>query len=121
MIAQLTLIERQRAILISLAVAILGGLIIIAGRNDVMGIHGVLIFLAGSLMIFRIGGSYYAPEPSGDRLALHHDDLSKVGIILAMGWAVIGLAFGDWVAWQLVDPDLFGMGWSSFSRLRPIH
>ena len=58
MIAQLTLIERQRAILVSLAVAILGLLIIIAGRDDVMGVHGALIFLAGVLMrpngLFRV-------------------------------------------------------------------
>jgi cytochrome c oxidase cbb3-type subunit 1 len=124
MIAQLTVIERQRAMLISLAIAILGGLIIIAGRDDVMGIHGALIFLACTLVIFRIGRSYYAPEPSADRLAYYYyyDDPSKIGIVLAMVWAVVGLTVGDWVAWQLVDPDLtFGMGWSSFGRLRPVH
>jgi len=32
-----------------------------------------------------------------------------------MIWVVFGLAVGDWVAWQLVNPDLtFGGGWSSF-------
>lgn len=122
MIAQLTLIERQRAILISLAVAVCGALFIIVGRNDVLGVHGVLIFLAGVLMIFRIGAGYYAPEPSADRLAQYYDDPSKVGIILSMAWVVFGLAVGDWVAWQLVNPDLtFGVGWSSFGRLRPVH
>ena len=43
-------------------------------------------------------------------------------MVLAMVWVVIGLAVGDWVAWQLVNPDLtFGGGWSSFGRLRPVH
>ena len=39
-----------------------------------------------------------------------------------MIWVVFGLAIGDWVAWQLVEPDLtFGQAWSSFGRLRPVH
>src|SRR6202008_3718493 len=56
------------------------------------------------------------------RFARYYDDPSKAGIILAMAWAVFGLAVGDWVAWQLVYPDLtFGGGWSSFGRIRPVH
>jgi len=122
MIAQLTLHERQQAILISLAVALSGVLLGLAGRDDPIGIHGALIFLAGLLTIFLIGRNYYAPEPSDERLTRYYDDPSKVGIVLAMLWAVFGLAIGDWVAWQLVNPDLtFGGGWSSFGRLRPVH
>ncbi len=43
-------------------------------------------------MIFRIGKDYYTPEPSDDRLAQYYDDPSKAGIVLAMAWAVFGLA-----------------------------
>jgi hypothetical protein len=68
MIAQLTQIERQRAIAICIAVALGGALIMLGGRDDEIGVHGALIFVAGMLMIFRIGMSYYAPEPSEDRL-----------------------------------------------------
>src|SRR5215471_2166497 len=100
MIKQLTLIERQQAILISLAVAVCGVLLLIAGRDDPLGVHGVLLFAAGVLTIFLVGRHYYAPEPSDDRLTRYYDDPSKAGIILAMAWVVFGLAVGDWVAWQ---------------------
>src|SRR5215467_10102070 len=122
MIAQLTRNERQSAILISIAVAICGSLLGVAGRGDPLGLHGALIFVAGVLMIFVIGKDYYSPEPSDDRFAHYYDDPSKAGIVLAMIWAVAGLAVGDWVAWLLVDPELtFDAGWASFGRLRPVH
>jgi cytochrome c oxidase cbb3-type subunit 1 len=122
MIAQLTRNERQSAILIGLVVAISGSLLGLAGRDDPIGIHGALIFVAGVLTIFLVGRHYYAPQPSDERFTRYYDDPSKAGIILAMAWAVFGLAVGDWVAWQLVYPDLtFGGGWSSFGRIRPVH
>jgi len=122
MIAQLTRNERQHAILISVVVAVIGLLLGLAGRNDPIGLHGALIFVAGVLTIFLVGRHYYAPEPSDKRFAQYYDDPSKAGIILAMAWAVFGLAIGDWAAWQLVNPDLtFGGGWSSFGRIRPVH
>ena len=122
LISQLTRNERQHAILISLVVAICGIVLGLAGRDDPIGIHGGLIFLYGVLTIFLIGKDYYAPEPSDERLAQYYDDPSKAGIVLSMIWLVIGLAVGDWVAWQLVNPDLtFGGAWSSFGRLRPVH
>jgi cytochrome c oxidase cbb3-type subunit 1 len=122
MIAQLTRNERQSAILIGLVVAICGSLLGLAGRDDPIGIHGALIFVAGVLTIFLVGRHYYAPQPSDERFTRYYDDPSKAGIILAMAWAVFGLAVGDWVAWQLVYPDLtFGGGWSSFGRIRPVH
>ena len=122
MIAQLTRNERQHAILISVVVAVIGLLLGLAGRNDPIGLHGALIFVAGVLTIFLVGRHYYAPEPSDKRFAQYYDDPSKIGIILAMAWAVFGLAIGDWAAWQLVNPDLtFGGGWSSFGRIRPVH
>ena len=122
MIAQLTRKERQYAVLISLVVAICGLVLGLAGRDDPIGIHGALIFIAGVLTIFLVGRHYYSPEPSDERFARYYDDPSKAGIVLAMAWAVFGLAVGDWVAWQLVYPDLtFGGGWSSFGRIRPVH
>ena len=122
MIAQLTRNERTNAILISLAVAICGFLLGVVGRGDPLAIHGALIFVAGVLMIFRLGKDYFAPEPSDERFAHYYDDPSKAAIVLAMIWIVFGLAVGDWTAWQLVNPDLtFGGGWSSFGRIRPVH
>jgi cytochrome c oxidase cbb3-type subunit I len=121
MIAQLTRNERQGAILISLVVAVVGLLLGLAGRDDPIGIHGALIFVAGVCTIFLVGRDYFAPEPSDERFAHYHDDPSKVGLVLAMLWAVFGLAVGDWVAWQLVNPDLTFGAWSSFGRIRPVH
>ncbi|HZR86453.1 MAG TPA: cytochrome-c oxidase, cbb3-type subunit I [Bradyrhizobium sp.] len=122
MIAQLTLNERRAAILISICVALLGLMLGLAGRNDPLGIHGALIFVYATGVIFLIGRSYYCPEPSDDRFAHYYDDPIKAGVVLAIGWAVFGLAVGDLVAWQLVNPDLtFGQGWSSFGRIRPVH
>ena len=122
MIAQLTRSERRLAILISLAVAIVGFWLALAGRDDPIGLHGALILLAGLLTIALVGKGYFAPEPSDERLAHYYDDPSKAGIVLAMVWVVFGLAVGSWVAWQLVYPDLtFGQGWSSFGRIRPVH
>ena len=122
MISQLTRSERQSAILISLVVAVIGLMLGLAGRDDPIGVHGALIFVAGILTIFLVGRDYYAPEPPSGRLAQYYDDPSKAGLVLAMIWVIFGLAIGDWVAWQLANPDLtFGGGWSSFGRLRPVH
>jgi cytochrome c oxidase cbb3-type subunit 1 len=122
MFAQLTLHERQQAILLALAVVICGVLLALVGRDDPLGVHGVLSALAGILVIFRLGAVYYEPEPSEERFKSYYDDPSRFGIVAAMVWVVFGLAIGDWVAWQLVNSDLtFGGGWSSFGRLRPVH
>ena len=77
MIAQLTLNERRHAILICLAVAICGLLLGLAGRDDPIGIHGALVFIASVLMIFRIGKDYFAPEPSEERFAHYYHDPTK--------------------------------------------
>jgi len=122
MIAHLTRSERQGAILISILVALFGMTLGLLGRNDPLGIHGALVFICAVGVVFRIGHDYHAPEPPDDRLAHYYDDPTKAGVVLAMIWAVVGFAVGDWVAWQLVYPDLtFGEGWSSFGRIRPVH
>src|SRR5262249_20567610 len=111
MVSQLTLSGGRNAVLSAAVVAICGLVLGVAGQGDPIAIHGALIFAAGILTVFRIGKDYYAPEPSAERLAYYYDDPSKAGIVLAMAWVVFGLAIGDWVAWQLVNPDLtFGAG-----------
>src|SRR3546814_2888043 len=40
------------------------------------------------------------------RLESYYDDPSKVGIVVAMVWAVFAMFIGDWVAWLLAFPDL---------------
>ena len=122
MISQLTKNERQLSLVILLALTLCGLTLAIAGRNDPIGAHGLLVMAAGVLGIFGVISGYFSPEPSNDRLTRYYDDPSKMGIILAMVWVVFGLFVGDWVAWLLVYPDLtFDAAWSSFGRIRPVH
>jgi cytochrome c oxidase cbb3-type subunit 1 len=122
MIDHLTKSERQRALLILIALAIVGLAMSAAGHDDPLGIHGALVIVAALAGVFTVISGYYAPEPGPDRLDQYFDEPSKLGIIAAMIWAVFALFVGDWVAWQLVNPDLaFDAGWSSFGRIRPVH
>ena len=122
MIAQLTKNERQLALIILLAISLCGFAMAVAGRGDPLGVHGAIVLLAGIAGAFGVISGYYAPEPGDDRLDRYFDDPSRMGIILAMVWVVAGLFVGDWIAWQLVNPDLtFDAAWSSFGRLRPVH
>ena len=122
MIEQLTKDERESALVILLVMFVVGAVMPVAGRADLFSVHGALVMVAALAGIFWVGSGFYAPEPSSDRLSQYYDDPSKVGILLAMGWAVIAMFVGDWVAWQLVNPNLtFDAGWASFGRLRPVH
>lgn len=122
MVAQLTKNERQLALVILIGLAMCGLAIAAAGQADPLGTHGWLIMLAAIAGIFGVISAFHAPEPAVDRLDHYYDVPSKIGIILAMGWAVLGLFFGDWVAWRLVNPNLtFDGGWASFGRIRPVH
>lgn len=47
MIAALTIADRQRAIAISAALALCGLVMAIAGRDDLLGAHGVIVMLFG--------------------------------------------------------------------------
>jgi cytochrome c oxidase cbb3-type subunit 1 len=122
MIEQLTKDERESALVILLVMFVVGAVMTVAGRADLFSAHGALVMVAALAGIFWVGSGFYAPEPSADRLTQYYDDPSKVGILLAMGWAVIAMFVGDWVAWLLVNPNLtFDAGWASFGRLRPVH
>ena len=122
MIEQLTRIERQLAIVILLAITICGIAFAGAGQGDPLGAHGFLIMAAGIAGIFWVISGYFTPEPAADRSDSYYDDPSKVGICLAMVWAVAGMFVGVWVALLLAYPDLtFDAAWASFGRLRPVH
>ena len=122
MVSQLTLAERQRAMVMLLAVAVLGLVMAAAGRGDPFGTHGLLVSGVSIALVFVIIAGYFAPEPSEDRLWSYYDDPSKAGIVLAMVWAVFALIY--WrlgrLAARLSRPHL-RRGWSSFGRLRPVH
>ncbi|MGE3877282.1 MAG: cbb3-type cytochrome c oxidase subunit I, partial [Parvibaculaceae bacterium] len=122
MIARLTVGERQAALVGLLLVAALGLIMAVAGRDNAFGAHGLIAMamaLAVAMLVLRKLG---APEPDASRYAHYYDDPTKVGIVLAMIWAVAGMFVGVWVAALLAWPDLtFDAAWASFGRLRPIH
>lgn len=122
MVSNLTRKEREIAICISALVAVIGVSLGIAGRDDVIGVHGALIALIGLALIFILGHSLYEHEPAPSKLTRYFDDPTKAGIIFSMLWLVFGTFIGDWVAWLLVYPEAtFDAGWASFGRLRPVH
>jgi cytochrome c oxidase cbb3-type subunit I len=122
MIAQLTKTERGLALAILILLAVLGLLGLILGNRDPLGAHGALVLLLALGGVFVVLAGYLAPEPSDERLASYYDDPTRIGILIAMGWAVFALFVGDWVAWLLAAPDLtFDAPWASFGRLRPVH
>ncbi len=122
MAAKLTFAERQVALLILVVIALVGLAMAALGAGDAMGVHGFIVLIASLGLIFVLGASLDAPAPTEDRSREYYDDPIKVGIVLAMVWAVIGMGVGDWVAWMLAYPDLrFDAAWSSFGRMRPVH
>ena len=87
-----------------------------------MGVHGFIVLLYVGVLFFIVGQEISAPEPPISRLNSYYDDPTKVGIILALFWAVVGMLVGVWVAALLAWPDLrFDAAWSGFGRLRPVH
>src|SRR4029450_4019216 len=122
MITQLTKSERQLAIGVLLLIACIGLAFAGAGKDDPLGVHGFLIVGSAILGIFAVISGSSAPEPGEDGFDSYSDTPSKVGILIAMGWAAFGFFIGDWVAWQLAYPSPnFDAGWTSFGRLRPVH
>jgi cytochrome c oxidase cbb3-type subunit 1 len=122
MISQLTKNERQLSLVLLFALTLCGLAFAIAGRDDPIGAHGVLVTVVGLLGILGVISGYFSPEPGVDRFERYYDEPSKFGIVMAMIWVVFGLFIGDWVAWLLVNPNLtFDAGWSSFGRIRPVH
>lgn len=122
MISQLTKADRETALFLTAALIIGGVTLGLLGRNDLLGYHGALLAIAGIALTVLLIKDYYEPEPDPEHRGKYYDDPTKVGITLALAWAVVGMFVGDWVAWLLVFPDAtFDAGWASFGRLRPVH
>ena len=122
MISQLTRDERSSAMILCTILVIFGGVLGIAGRDDVLGFHGALLAACGIGLLFMIINRYHDAEPDPDGIKKYYDDPTKVGVIVSMIWLVFATFIGDWVAWLLVFPEAtFDAGWASFGRLRPVH
>lgn len=122
MVAQLTALERTYAAIILVFVICVGVAMAVAGRGDLMAAHGWIVALFGMVVMAVLLRGIDAPEPWEERFREYYDDPTKVGIILALIWGVIGMFVGVWVAALLAWPDLtFDAAWASFGRLRPVH
>ena len=122
MIARLTIAERQIGLWLAGLVTLAGAALGIAGRNDVLGYHGLLITIFGAAVMIALLRNIDAPEPDESRLSEYYDDPIRFGIILTMAWAVFGMFIGVWVSALLAWPELtFDAAWASFGRLRPVH
>ncbi|MCA9625457.1 MAG: cbb3-type cytochrome c oxidase subunit I, partial [Myxococcales bacterium] len=80
-----------------------------------------LVFSLG--LGFAVMSALFSPEPPESRLAEYYDDPTRVGIVLSLAWAVVGMFVGVWVAALLAWPELtfVDSAWASFGRLRPVH
>jgi len=122
MVSTMTIRERQIALSLSVLVALWGLAMAVAGRHDLMGVHGFIVLLAGLAAILVIANGYYAPEPGPERLSSYYDEPIKAGLVVSLFWGLIGMGVGDWVAWLLAFPEMtFDASWATFGRLRPIH
>jgi len=121
-IARLTIAERQIGLWLAGLVTLAGAALGIAGRNDVLGYHGLLITIFGAVVVVALLRNIDAPEPDERRLSEYYDDPIRFGIVLTMAWAVFGMFIGVWVSALLAWPELtFDAAWASFGRLRPAH
>ncbi len=122
MISNLTVETRQAALATLGLCAFVGLLMAVAGAGEAFGAHGAIVLLASLGLFLAVLRQLDEPEPPVSRLRSYYDDPIKVGIILAMVWAAVGMFFGLWVAYLLAWPDLtFDTPWASFGRLRPAH
>ncbi|HLU38907.1 MAG TPA: cbb3-type cytochrome c oxidase subunit I, partial [Planctomycetota bacterium] len=62
-------------------------------------------------------------DAAGDTVRITYDDGAVRGFVFAaVGWGLVGLLVGLWIALQLSFPALnFDVPWLTFSRLRPLH
>ena len=122
MLAGFTKGERFSALSLATVVAIVGLFFALMGQDALLQTHGAMMAAAAACALLYLVLTYSAPEPALDRLHRYYDGPTKVGVVLAMIFAVVGFLVGDWVAWLLYNPDLtFDAGWASYGRLRPLH
>src|SRR5678815_1586069 len=120
MVSQLTTRERQRGCWILAVLCAHGLAMAAADPHGLFGAQGCVVVAFCAVVLCVVLRHVSDPEPGPERLESYYDDPSKVGIVLAMIWAVAGLSAGVWVAALLALPDLtFDAAWSSYGRLRP--
>ncbi|MBK0328957.1 cytochrome-c oxidase, cbb3-type subunit I [Rhodobacteraceae bacterium F11138] len=114
--------ERQIGFGLAVALALLGLVMAAGAGHGVMAVHGTMALALGMLLVFRVGGAFYDPQPDADRLNRYYDAPTRFGITMTLIWAIIGMGVGVWVAALLYWPEATpAVPWTSFGRLRPVH
>ncbi len=123
MVTGLTGTERRLALVVLGTLALIGLAMAVAGRGDPLAVHGYIVLVFSLALGSAVLSAVFAPEPPSSRLSEYYDDPTRVGIILALAWAVVGMFVGVWVAALLAWPELtfVDSAWASFGRLRPLH
>src|SRR5690606_34129189 len=123
MVSGLTVSERYVALFVLSALALAGLAMAVAGQGDPLAVHGYIVLVINVGLGFTVLSALFAPEPSESWLSEYYDDPTRVGIILSLAWAVVGMFVGVWVAALLAWPELtfVDSAWASFGRLRPVH
>jgi Rrf2 family protein len=119
----LTTPERQIALGLAVALAVLGLAMAAVARQGAMAVHGAMALALGLGLVFRLGGLLYDAAPAGpDRASRYDDGATRFGIWMTLAWAMIGMVAGVWVAALLYWPEATPP-WpaTSFGRLRPVH
>jgi cytochrome c oxidase cbb3-type subunit 1 len=125
MTSDMTVSERQWALLV-LGLLTLFGIALAAGGGrvgDPVAIHGLIIAGLSLAVILPVILRYFDPQPTAEQRSGYYDAPTRVGVILTMVWAVIGMGFGVWVSALLAWPELtfVDSAWASFGRIRPVH
>ena len=90
------------------------------GTDQAYQAHALILMLIAAVLFVRSIGMAGAPAPVPD--TGYQDGVIRAGVIATAFWAVIGFAAGTFIAFQLAFPELnFGLPWTSFGRLRPLH
>ncbi len=126
MLGDLTRTERFVAIVLSVALSVLGLVLVANSRDELLGTHGWIIVAVGLTVAIAAASALIEKAPGAARLAdirsSYYDMPIKAGIVISVVWALFGFFVGDWAAWQLAFPDLnLDLPWTNFGRLRPTH
>ena len=84
----------------------------------------IVMAVATGLFIYTVARSDTPNRmPNGEGAGVAYmDDVVRAGVIATIVWGVVGFLAGTYIAFQLAFPELnWGLSWTSFGRLRPLH
>jgi cytochrome c oxidase cbb3-type subunit I len=90
------------------------------GHDQTYQVHALIFMAVFGFLFIRTIRTAGEPLPAAELGYL--DGPIRAGVIATAFWGVAGFLAGTFIAWQLAYPELnFGLPWTSFGRLRPLH